>query len=202
MSRISSDPEVQDCGGIRNARHNQEEPSLRFALRTFAAMALTILAADVCCGAETSLIYKPTGLINKKTAAAIGLSRPHTPRDGRPGAAPANHALGAATTEQVRNFGAAAFATRKAQSFTGTWVSPLVARQGLAPKRFVVAPNAKVWQPPATSPIPRFGFTAHDSVIGGTVMKRPRSMLTAVGGATKGKGTAAINGTSVRAKQH
>ena len=168
----------------------------------FAAMALTILAADVCCGAETSLIYKPTGLINKKTAAAIGLSRPHTPRDGRPGAAPANHALGAATTEQVRNFGAAAFATRKAQSFTGTWVSPLVARQGLAPKRFVVAPNAKVWQPPATSPIPRFGFTAHDSVIGGTVMKRPRSMLTAVGGATKGKGTAAIDGTSVRAKQH
>lgn len=163
-------------------------------------MALVVLAADVCHGAEASLIHKRTSLIDKKTAGAIGLTHPHKPRDGRLGAAPANRAPGAATT--VGNFGAAAFATRKPQSFTGTWVSPLVAGQGLAPKRFVVAPNAKVWQPPATSRVPRFGFTAHDAVIGGTVMKRPSSMLTAVGGATKGKGTAALNGTGIRAKQH
>jgi hypothetical protein len=150
-------------------------------------------------------------LIDKKTAIAIGLIRPHKPHDGwhqtarvnyEYSGAQADHALNASPTLRERHlFDGAAFATRQTHSFAGPEVSPLLAHQGAMPKSFGAAPNGKVWQPSATSGIPRYGFTAHDSVIGSTVMKHSPSMLVAVGGPTKGRGTAALNGTDMRAKQ-
>jgi len=80
-------------------------------------MALVSLAADASLGATA-------GLINKKTAVAIGLARPHDPKGGPFKVAPRNGIAGAPTNAGSQNVGggAAAVAARNAPNLNAATV--------------------------------------------------------------------------------
>jgi hypothetical protein len=152
-------------------------------LCTFAAMALVVLAADVCLAATAG-----AGLTtNKKEAAAIRLAlHPQVPKGGRLNSAPKTNAVhpARAAAAQKAGIGAAAVATKNASIVNAT----------------AAVPGATALRAPAFRATPLFGAAAHDGAVGGTG-KKSTSTLAALGGATTGKGTAVINGTSVRPKR-
>jgi hypothetical protein len=156
---------------------------LKFMLRTLAATALVVLAADVCLGATPG-----ARLFNKKPAAAIRLAHPLASKGGRLNSAPRNNAVRTATAVGVQKAGAgdAAVATRNASSVNAT----------------VVAPAATASRAPAFRVTPPPGAAAHDGAVSGTGIKHSTSALVALGGATTGKGAAVINGMRMRPKQH
>jgi hypothetical protein len=173
-----------------------------FALRTLAAMALTLLACDICHAASTGLADKKIGLIDKKTATAIGLTRPHHQK-----LSPfvAHHAINASLTQPTARTLPqtlpAANSPKTSPQFNTTPVSlqsghPAHMLQGLASTPIVKA------SPPTPGHASQFAFLPHEAVVGGTVMKHPTSMLAAIGGMARSKGIGEINGTNIRPKLH
>ena len=82
----------------RTLRHEQEEAIVKFMLRTLAASALMVLAADVCFAATAG-----SSVIGKKQAAAIRLAHPQAPRGGaRLNSAPRNGAARTATAADAQ----------------------------------------------------------------------------------------------------
>ncbi|MGP0060990.1 MAG: hypothetical protein ACLPID_17070 [Beijerinckiaceae bacterium] len=185
---------------------------MRFNLYTFVTMALALLAADVCHGASAARVDKKTttSLIDKKTAAAIGLTRPHTAKGdwrdaaygkkGKPDTPQGPHAL--PNADFARNITAVSLALshrgpgfqpdfgKNVSAGNALFVPSQASNPGPVVKRWVGTPIVKTALPPAFN------------VVGGTVMKHPTSMLAAIGGATTGKRSGEVNGTSIRAKQH
>ena len=184
---------------------------MKFPLRTFAALALALLAADVCHGAPTGPVDKKTGtsLIDKKTAAAIGLTRPHKPKGGRHDAArwkndkadarhgfkappdvdSAKHVLGVKSEFFHHTPGLQPDDAKYAPVARAAFVPLQAHSPGPDVKNLTRVPIVKTSLPPAFN------------VVGGTVMKQHTSTLVAIGGATTGKRTGEINGVSIRAKQ-
>jgi hypothetical protein len=158
-------------------------------LRTLAATALMVLAADVCLGATAR-----SSLISKKQEAAIRLTHPQAPRGGaRLNRAPRNGAARTATAADAQKAGAAASVVpmRNASIVNVTAAIPAVPADHAALR----APVFRVTPPPIAA--------AHDAVISGIGVKHATSTLAALGGATTGsKGTAVVNGTNVRPKKH
>jgi len=192
---------------------------LKFPLRTFAALALALFAADVCHGASTGPDDKKTrtSLIDKKTAAAIGLTRPHTAKGGwrdagrwkKDGARESAHRKNGqaadppqGATDPAKNVPWVGLAlAHRGPAFTPGFAkhAPLASAVFVPSRAADPAPTVKRWAgAPSlkTSPLPVF------NVVGGTVMKQHTSTLVAIGGATTGKRTGEINGTSIKAKQH
>ncbi len=173
---------------------------MKFMLRTLAATALMVLAADVCLGATAR-----SSLISKKQEAAIRLTHPQAPRGGaRLNRAPRNGAARTATAADAQKAGtgtvagpgtgagAAAVTTRNASIVGATAVAPAAIA---APAAALRGPAFSVKPPPVAA--------AHDAVISGIGVKHATSTLAALGGAATGsKGTAAVNGTNVRPKKH
>jgi len=162
---------------------------VKFMLRTLAATALMVLAADVCLGATAR-----SSLISKKQEAAIRLTHPQAPRGGaRLNRAPRNGAARTATAADAQKAGAAASVVpmRNASIVNVTAAIPAVPADHAALR----APVFRVTPPPIAA--------AHDAVISGIGVKHATSTLAALGGATTGsKGTAVVNGTNVRPKKH
>ena len=162
---------------------------MKFMLRTLAATALMVLAADVCLGATAR-----SSLISKKQEAAIRLTHPQAPRGGaRLNRAPRNGAARTATAADAQKAGAAASVVpmRNASIVNVTAAIPAVPADHAALR----APVFRVTPPPIAA--------AHDAVISGIGVKHATSTLAALGGATTGsKGTAVVNGTNVRPKKH
>ena len=168
---------------------------MKFLLRTLAATALTVLAANVCLGATAR-----SSLISKKQEAAIRLTHPQAPRGGRHNSVPRNGAARTATaadaqkagtgTDAGTGAGAVAVTTRNASIVGATAVAPAaIAAPALRAPAFSVKP------PPVAA--------VHDAVISGTNVKHSLSTLASVGGAATGsKGTAVVNGTNARPKKH
>jgi hypothetical protein len=161
-------------------------------LRTLAATALMVLAADVCLGATAR-----SSLISKKQEAAIRLTHPQAPRGGRHNSVLRNGAARTATAADAQKAGtgagagAAAVTTRNASIVGATAVAPAVPADHAALR----APAFSVKPPPVAA--------AHDAVISGIGVKHATSTLAALGGAATGsKGTAVVNGTNVRPKKH
>jgi hypothetical protein len=165
-------------------------------LRTLAATALMVLAADVCLGATAR-----SSLISKKQEAAIRLTHPQAPRGGRHNSVLRNGAARTATAVDAQKAGtgtgagagtgtgAAAVTTRNASIVGATAVAPAAIAAALRAPAFSVKP------PPVAA--------AHDAVISGIGVKHATSTLAALGGAATGsKGTAVVNGTNVRPKKH
>jgi hypothetical protein len=159
---------------------------VKFLLRTLAATALMVLAADVCLGATAR-----SNLISKKQEAAIRLAHPQAPRGGAPlNRAPRNTAVRTAPAMDAQKAGAAASVVpmRNASIVNVTAAVP-AAHAALRAPAFSVKP------PPIAA--------AHDAVISGIGVKHATSTLAALGGAATGsKVTAVVNGTSVRPKKH
>jgi hypothetical protein len=162
---------------------------VKFMLRTLAATALMVLAADVCLGATAR-----SSLISKKQEAAIRLAHPQAPRGGaRLNRAPRNGAARTATAADAQKAGAAASVVpmRNASIVNVTAAIPAVPADHAALR----APVFRVTPPPIAA--------AHDAVISGIGVKHATSTLAALGGsATGSKGTAIVNGTNVRPKKH
>jgi hypothetical protein len=176
---------------------------VKFMLRTLAATALTVLAADVCLGATAR-----SSLISKKKETAIRLAHPKEPRGGRHNSVPRNGAARTATAADAQKAGtgtgagvgtgvgagagtgAVAVTTRNASIVGATAVAPAaIAAPALRAPAFSIKP------PPVAA--------VHDAVISGTNVKHSLSTLASVGGAATGsKGTAVVNGTNVRPKKH
>ena len=170
---------------------------MKFLLRTLAATALMVLAADVCLGATAR-----SSLISKKQEAAIRLTHPQAPRGGRHNSVPRNGAARTATAADAQKAGTGtgagagtgaggvAVTTRNASIVSATAVAPAaIAAPALRAPAFSVKP------PPVAA--------AHDAVISGIGVKHATSTLAALGGAATGsKGTAVVNGTNVRPKKH
>jgi len=164
---------------------------VKFMLRTLAATALMVLAANVCLGATAH-----SSLISKKQEAAIRLAHPKEPRGGRHNSVPRNGAARTATAADAQKAGtgtgagAAAVTTRNASIVGAMAVAPAaIAAPALRAPAFSVKP------PPVAA--------VHDAVISGTNVKHSLSTLASVGGAATGsKGTAVVNGTNVRPKKH
>jgi hypothetical protein len=170
-------------------------------LRTLAATALMVLAADVCFAATAR-----SSLISKKQEAVIRLTHPQAPRGGRHNSVPRNGAARTATAADAQKagtgtgvrtgvgagagVGAAAVTTRNASIVGATAVVPAaIAAPALRAPAFSVKP------PPVAA--------AHDAVISGIGVKHATSTLAAIGGAATGsKGTAVVNGANVRPKKH
>lgn len=182
---------------------------MKFLLRTLAATALTVLAADVCLGATAR-----SSLISKKQEAAIRLTHPQAPRGGRHNSVPRNGAARTATAADAQKAstgagvgtgagagagagtgaGAAAVTTRNASIVNVTAAIPAVPAAP-ASAAALRAPAFSIKPPPIAA--------AHDAVISGIGVKHATSTLAALGGATTGsKGTAVVNGTNVRPKKH
>jgi hypothetical protein len=163
---------------------------VKFMLRTLAATALLVLAANVCFAATAG-----SSMIGKKQAAAIRLAHPQAPRGGaRLNRAPRNTAVHTATAADAQKAGAAAAVvpTRNASIVNVTAAIPAVPA---APAAALRAPAFSVKPPPVAA--------AHDAVISGIGVKHATSTLAALGGAATGsKGTAVVNGTNVRPKKH
>jgi hypothetical protein len=166
----------------RNVPHAQEEDILKFMLRTFAATALVVWTVDVGLGATAG-----ARLFSKKPVAAFRLAHPQASKSGRLSSAPRNNAVRTATAAgaQKAGAGAAAVATRNASIVNAT----------------AAVPAAPALRGPAFRGAPPPGAAAHDGAVSGTG-KHSTSTLAALGGSTTGKGTAVINGTSVRPKPH
>ena len=179
---------------------------MKFMLRTLAATALMVLAADVCFAATAR-----SSVIGKKQAAAIRLAHPQEPRGGRHNSVPRNGAARTATAADAQKAGtgagtgavshagvdartgagAAAVTTRNASIVSATAVTPAA----IAAPALRGAPVFSVTPPPIAA--------AHDAVISGIGVKHATSTLAALGGAATGsKGTAVVNGTNVRPKKH
>ena len=160
---------------------------MKLLLRTLAAAALMVLAADVCFAATAR-----SSMISKKQEAAIRLAHPQAPRGGaRLNRAPRNSAVRTAPAMDAQKAGAAAAVVpmRNASIVNVTAAIPAVPA---APLR---APAFRITPPPIAA--------AHDAVISGIGVKHATSTLAALGGATTGsKGTAVVNGTNVRPKKH
>ncbi|MGO9233606.1 MAG: hypothetical protein ACLP4V_05765 [Methylocella sp.] len=172
---------------------------MKFLLRTLAATALMVLAADVCLGATAR-----SSLISKKQEAAIRLAHPQAPRGARHNSVPRNGAARTATAADAQKAGtgvgtrvgagagagAPAVPTRNASIVNVTAAIPAV-------------PAAPALRAPAFSVKPPPVAAAHDAVISGIGVKHATSTLAALGGAATGsKGTAVVNGTNVRPKKH
>ena len=160
---------------------------MKFMLRTLAATALMALAANVCFAATAR-----SSLISKKQEAAIRLTHPQAPRGGAwLNRAPRNTAVRTAPSMDAQKAGAAAAVVpmRNASIVNVTAAIPAVPADHAALR----APVFRITPPPIAA--------AHDAVISGTGFKHSLSTLASVGGAATGKGTAVINGTSVRPKQ-
>ncbi len=178
-------------------------------------MALALLAADVCHGAPTGPVDKKTGtsLIDKKTAVAIGLTRPHKPKDGHHEAA---HWEKDWQKDKVNPWHSSKAPHDANSAKYVPWVKPelshyrpefqldsgkyapvsnpaFVPSQALNPR-----PIVKSW---AGAPIVKTALLPAFNVVGGTIMKQHSSTLVAIGGATTGKRTGEINGASIRVKQ-
>jgi hypothetical protein len=150
---------------------------VKFMLRTLAATALIMLAADVCLGATAR-----SSLISKKQEAAIRLTHPQAPRGGRLNRAPRNTAVHMATAADAQKAGAAAAVvpTRNTSIVNVTAAIPAVPAA-------LRAPVFRVTPPPIAA--------AHDAVISGIGVKHATSTLAALGGsATGSKGTAVVTG--------
>jgi hypothetical protein len=160
---------------------------VKFMLRTLAATALMVLAADVCHGATPT----HSSLTSKQLKAAIRQAQhPQAPKGRQLKWAPRNNAVRTAPAMDAQKAGIAATAvpTRNTSIVSATAAVPVAPAHALAP-----AFHAK--------PLPP-GAAIHDAVISGTGFKHSTSTLASVGGAATGKGTAVINGTSVvRPKQ-
>jgi hypothetical protein len=156
---------------------------VKFMLRTLAATALMVLAADVCQGATAR-----SSLTSKQLKAATRLAHPQAPKGSRLNRVPRNTAVrtAPAASAQKTGTGAAVVATRNASTVGATAAVPGV--PAVQASAFRVKPL-----PPVAAD--------HDAVISGTGFKHSLSTLASVGGAATGKGTAVINGTSVRPKQ-
>jgi hypothetical protein len=184
------------CG--RNIGADRRGGGSSFALRTLAAMALTLLACDICHAVSTGLADKKTSLIDKKTATAIGLTRPHHPT---PIQFVAHHAIDASLTRQSSKALPAANTPKTVPVFNATPVSLQSGHPGHALQGLAGTPIVKA-SPPTPSRTFQFTSVPHEAVVGGTVMKRPTSMLASIGGMAKNKGTGEINGTNIRPKPH
>lgn len=183
---------------------------------TFAAAALALLAADVCHGAAIGPGEKKVSgtVIDKKTAMAIGLTRPHHGKDGWHEAKHDKHHDGSDKDEKFHKDGSDHWkvnangvkdpgpAWQGPKGFpgadTGKTLPPgkpvLAAPQGLSP--ILTAKSV------AGTPFVKTAVLPPTNVVGGTVMKRHTSTMVALGGATTGKGTGQINGTALRLKPH
>jgi hypothetical protein len=167
-------------------------------LRTLAATALMVLAADVCLGATAR-----SSLISKKQEAAIRLTHPQAPRGGRHNSVPRNGAARTATAADAQKAGTGTGAGAGAGAGTGaaavtTRNASIVGATAVAPAAIAAALRA-----PAFSVNPPPVAAAHDAVISGIGVKHATSTLAALGGAATGsKGTAVVNGTNVRPKKH
>jgi len=160
-------------------------------LRTLAATALMVLAADVCLGATAR-----SSLISKKQEAAIRLAHPKEPRGGRHNTVPRNGAARTATAADAQKAGAGTGAGAVAVT---TRNASIVGAMAVAPAA-IAAPALRA---PAFSVKPPPVAAVHDAVISGTNVKHSLSTLASVGGAATGsKGTAVVNGTNVRPKKH
>ncbi|MGA3342784.1 MAG: hypothetical protein ABSD11_19840 [Methylocella sp.] len=178
---------------------------MKFLLRTLAATALLVLAANVCFAATAAR----SSLISKKQEAAIRLAHPQAPRGGRHNNVPRNGAARTATAADAQKAGTgtgagvgavagagtgvgagtAAVSTRNASIVSATAAIPAVPALALRAPVFSVKP------PPVAA--------VHDAVISGIGVKHATSTLAALGGAATGsKGTAVVNGTNVRPKKH
>jgi hypothetical protein len=170
---------------------------MKFLLRTLAATALMVLAADVCLGATAR-----SSLISKKQEAAIRLTHPQAPRGGRHNSVPRNGAARTATAADAQKAGTgtgAGAGTGAGGVAVTTRNASIVGAMAVAPAAIAVptlrAPAFSVKQPPVAA--------AHDAVISGIGVKHATSTLAALGGAATGsKGTAVVNGTNVRPKKH
>ncbi len=170
---------------------------MRVTLYALAAIALPFLVADGGYGA-------PRSLINKKTSAAIGLSRPHDAKGGRLRIGPAIRISRPAKTESFqKNIAGVPAALHVHRNAFGSAPDSdrhvATAIPSLMPSQ--VAPLVKA-PPLAPSPAPKFGPLGKEAVLGGSVMKPHTSTLIGLGGATAGKRTGEINGTTMRIKPH
>jgi hypothetical protein len=171
---------------------------VKFMLRTLAATALMVLAADVCLGATAR-----SSLISKKQEAAIRLTHPQAPRGGRHNSVLRNGAARTATAADAQKAGTGTGAG--AGAGTGTGAAAVTTRNASIVGATAVAPAAiaAALRAPAFSVKPPPVAAAHDAVISGIGVKHATSTLAALGGAATGsKGTAVVNGTNVRPKKH
>jgi hypothetical protein len=172
----------------RNVRHEQEEAILKFMLRTLIATALMVLAANVCLAATAG-----SSLTSKQLKAAIRQAQhPQAPKGRQLKWAPRNNAVRTATAVDTQKAGVAAAVVpmRNASIVNVTAAIPAVPADHAALR----APAFRVMPPPIAA--------ANYGAVSGSSVKHSLSTLASVGGATTGKGTAIINGTSVvRPKQ-
>ncbi len=167
---------------------------MKFLLHTLATMAVVVLAADVCHGATVG-----ASLISKKQEAGIRLAQPQAPRGGRHNSVPRNGAARAATAADTQKAGAAAAGVPMRNA-------PIVGATTAAVPGVLAVPAAPAAPTALRAPVFRIApppvAAVHDAVISGTNVKHSLSTLASVGGAATGKGTAVVNGTSLRPKKH
>ncbi|MGA3342456.1 MAG: hypothetical protein ABSD11_18020 [Methylocella sp.] len=169
---------------------------MKFMLRTLAATALMVLAANVCLGATAG-----SSIIGKKQAAAIRLAHPQAPRGGaRFNRAPRNGAARTATAADAQKAGTGTGAGTGAAAAVVPMRNASIVNVTAAIPAVPVGPALRA---PAFSAKPPPVAAAHDAVISGIGVKHATSTLAALGGAATGsKGTAVVNGTNVRPKKH
>jgi hypothetical protein len=157
-------------------------------------------------GPNRSLSRLPGGMIDKKTAGAIGLIRPHVTKAGvtvvknRATTTPSNLAnnfgnrgktpvTGAAKTAFINN-GRLAQGTTPAGTATADLRGGTVTRGDTARGVATLSTQARAMG------------AVHDAILNGTGIKRPAAVLASIGGAVLRKPTAAIiNGTEMHAKR-
>ena len=207
---------------------SKQEGGLKSILCTFTAMALAALAADVCHAAPAGPINKKAAsapaaarpLAPKggrpnlaHTNSAIGQSSTAGSQNGAGAAAVAARnapSVSAAATPQGANALPAAGAARNGAVANPIAVAPQTAGlgpvgptgpAGLSGSAKQTGPVTKISSvAPTASPPP--GAAGHDAIVSGASVKHSTSALAAIGGATVGKGAAAVNGTSMRPKKH
>src|SRR5208337_97147 len=159
-------------------------------LRTLAATALMVLAADVCLGATAR-----SSLISKKQEAAIRLAHPKEPRGGRHNSVPRNGAARTATAADAQKAGTGTGTVSGVGVGTGvgavagTGAVAVTTRNASIVGAMAVAPAAiaaPALRAPAFSVKPPPVAAVHDAVISGTNVKHSLSTLASVGGAATG----------------
>jgi len=162
-----------------------EEAIMKFMLRALAAMALVTLTADLSLGAVISVVRSHKIQGNK-----LGHERGQTPKSGQAHVTPKNNVIRSVTGPNGQKNAPPVLATatgsRSIADLRGSTSVPPIA--ALPPARFK----------PPTLALPKAPYAG----INGTGIKHSLSASATLGGATTGKGTAALGGMGAPLKKH
>jgi hypothetical protein len=158
------------------------------------------------------LLRGPTSLIDKKTAQAIGLIRPHITKSGVPvfkthvtsppsnmANNPGNHGKTVTGAPKTAFTGNGRFGTVFPQSNTPIGATAADLRASTLTRGDYAIKGVTSVSPLATQPR---NAAINDAILNGTGVKRPIAVLTGIGGAMVRKPAAVINGTDIHAKPH